>query len=183
MIIRNAKPEDAEMISIHLLSAMKDFIYKFIGEEDHKKAKDFLVHFISRENNQYSYENCLVAEENGKVLGSVNAYDGAKLAELRKPIADYMLHHYNNEFELEDETQAGEIYIDSLGVDGQMRGKGIGSKLLKELIQEYVVQKQQTLGLLVDEDNPKAKKLYLKLGFKSVGIMKFGDKVFEHMQR
>lgn len=182
MIIRKAKPEDAEMISVHLLSAMKDFIYKFIGEEDYNKAKDFLVHFISRENNQYSYENCLVAEENAKLLGAVNAYDGAKLEELRKPIVEYMLQHYKREFQLEAETQAGEIYIDSLGVDGQMRGKGIGSKLLKELIQEHVVQKQQTLGLLVDEDNPKAKKLYLKLGFKSVGTMKFGEKMFEHMQ-
>lgn len=42
-------------------------------------------------------------------------------------------------------------------------------KLLQFIIDEYVSKQGHTLGLLVDEKNPNAKRLYLKLGFKHVG--------------
>jgi ribosomal protein S18 acetylase RimI-like enzyme len=76
----------------------------------------------------------------------------------------------------------GEFYIDSLGVAANQQGKGIGSKLLLFLIDEYVTINQKTLGLLVDEENPAAKKLYLKLGFKTVGKKTLVGKNLEQLQ-
>ncbi|MDA6072505.1 GNAT family N-acetyltransferase [Flavobacterium sp. AC] len=182
MIIRKATIEDSESIAAHLLLAIEEIIYKFIAEKDPKTAYYFLLHFVESENNQYSYENCFVAEENNEIIGAVSVYDGGKLQELRKPIVDYVRLNFNPDFSPENETQSGEYYIDSLGINPNHQGKGIGSKILQFLIEEYVTKNKQTLGLLVEEGNPGAKKLYLKLGFKPVGVKTLVGKTLEHLQ-
>lgn len=182
MIIRKALPSDAECIVDFLLMATEEIIYEFIREKNHDKAKQFLLYFIKKENNQYSFQNCLVAEIDNEMVAAVALYDGARLATLRQPVTDYIRNNINKNFEPEDETAAGEFYIDSIGVRPGHRGKGIGAKLLQFLINEHVYLQRKTLGLLVDEENPAAKKLYLKLGFKSAGKMILAGKQMEHLQ-
>ncbi|NLO50264.1 MAG: GNAT family N-acetyltransferase [Bacteroidales bacterium] len=182
MIIRKATPADADRIAPLLLLAMEDIIFKFIGDRDQEKAKSFLLYFIKKENNQYSYQNCLVAEVGNEVVAAVNLYDGARLATLRQPVIEYIHKTCNKNLQLEDETGSGEFYIDSIGVNPDHRGKDIGAKLLRFLIDEYVNKQQKALGLLVDEENPAAKKLYLKLGFKGAGKIVFVGKRMEHLQ-
>ena len=183
MKIRKATMKDSESIADYLWLAMEDIVYEFIGERDAKKGREFLLYFAGRENNQYSYQNCWVVEDHNKeVVGAANLYDGAKLNELRKPVLEYLSTQYGKDIRPEDETQAGEQYIDSLGVDTGQQGKGIGSKILRFLIGEYVIKNGQTLGLLVDGENANAKKLYLKLGFKSVGKKVLVGKNMEHLQ-
>ena len=181
MIIRKARPNDSQYIAKYLLLAMEDIIYEFIGEKNHQKALEFLMYFTQKENNQYSYQNCWVAEDD-EVLAVVNIYDGAKLIALRKPIEEYIKIHHGKDFSPEDETEAGEFYIDSFGVNPNQQGKGIGSKMLRFLIAEYVVKNQQTIGLLVEENNPSAKKLYQRLGFISVGHKMLVGEKLEHLQ-
>lgn len=182
MIIRKAEKSDSAQIAPILLLAMEDIIYKFIKKEDYAAAKDFLQYFIEKENNQYSYQNCFAAEDNNEIIGAVNIYNGSDLEALRNPIIEYVRKHFNPEFDPEFETRAGEFYIDSLGVNPKYQGKGIGSKLLLFLIDEYVQKNNQVLGLLVEEDNPLAKNLYLKIGFKAVGEKTLVGKRLEHLQ-
>lgn len=182
MIIRKAAFKDSERVSIYLLLAMKDIVHEMIGIRDDGKAKEFMLQLTKRKNNQYSYENCWVAEEDNEVIAAVNLYDGAKLNELRAPVIQYVKNQFDKDLVLEDETQAGEYYIDALGVDPNQQGKGIGSKIMRFLIEEYVNKSQQTLGLLVDNENPQAKKLYLRLGFELVGKKVFVGKNMEHLQ-
>jgi ribosomal protein S18 acetylase RimI-like enzyme len=101
---------------------------------------------------------------------------------LRQPVIEYIKSRFNQDFNPQDETQAGEYYIDSLGVDPDQQGKGIGTKLLRFIIDEYVNTHHQTLGLLVDEENPEAKRLYLALGFKHAGKKVLFGKSMEHLQ-
>lgn len=182
MIIRKATLNDADIIATYMLLAMENIVYKFIGERDPRKAKDFLLHFIQRENNQYSWQNCWVAEVNKEVVAAANVYDGAKLNELRQPVIEYIKSHFLKEFQPEDETRPGEYYIDTLGVNPNHHGRGIGSKILQFLIDEYVTKRGQTLGLLVDEENPTAKRLYIRLGFKPAGTKVLLGKPMEHLQ-
>jgi ribosomal protein S18 acetylase RimI-like enzyme len=182
MIIRQATLQDSETIAAYLLLAMEDIVYQFIREVDKNKAKDFLLYFVKRGNNQYSYQNCLVAEDGNEVVAALNLYDGSKLCELREPVVQYIKARFNRDFHPEDETQPGEYYIDSLGVNPAHQGKGIGSEMLRFVINKYVIQKNHTLGLLVEEENPSARKLYLKLGFKPAGRMIFLGKRMEHLQ-
>jgi ribosomal protein S18 acetylase RimI-like enzyme len=182
IFVRKAVLNDAEAIATYLFLAMEEIAYKFIGEEDPEKAREFMLHFVKKGNNQYSYENCWVAEDDMKVVAAVNLYSGAQLTELRQPVIEYLRSSFNRDFNPEDETQAGEYYIDSLGVDPNQQSQGIGTKLLQFVIDEYVNKHNQTLGLLVDETNPNAKRLYLKLGFKSMGKKVLFGKNMEHLQ-
>ena len=182
IFVRKATLNDSEIIATYLSLPMKDILYKFIGEEDPEKAREFMLHFVEKENNQYSYQNCWVVEDNMKVVAAINLYNGALLSELRQPVIEYLRSKFNNDFNPEDETQAGEYYIDSLGVNPNQQSKGIGTKLLQFVIDEYVNKRSQTLGLLVDEINPNAKRLYLKLGFKSAGTRILFGKNMEHLQ-
>lgn len=189
MIIRRATLQDTEAIVNHLLLAMEEIVYEFIGEVDNEKARAFLLHFIGKEDNQYSYQNCWVVEQGsnavgqvGNVVATVNIYDGEKLAELRKPIIEYIKGYYNRDLVVEDETEPGEFYIDSFGVSLDQQGRGIGSIVLQFLVDEFVKKNNQTLGLLVDIENESAKKLYLKMGFKSVGQKVLVGKNMEHLQ-
>ncbi len=182
MSIRRATVNDAEDIASCLFLAMENIVYEFIGEKQATKAKKFLLYLAKKESNQYSYQNCWVAEVENKVIAVANIYDGARLKELRLPVLKYLITEFGNNSIPEDETQAGEYYIDSIGVKPNYRGKGIGSKLLQFLIAEYIPNQKTVLGLLVEEENINAKRLYLKLGFKPVGKKVFMGKKMEHLQ-
>lgn len=182
MIIRKATPQDSKEIAIYMMLAMEDIVYEFIGEKSTEKALDFLRKLITQKNNQYSYENCYVIEDNSNVIAMANVYNGANLEDLRHPVASLIKTMFNKSFQYEDETQKGEFYIDCIGVNPNYQGKGLGSKMLYFLIDEYVYKQNETLGLLVDKDNPNAKKLYLKLGFEIVGEKTLTGKKMEHLQ-
>ncbi|WP_291144219.1 GNAT family N-acetyltransferase [Flavobacterium sp. UBA7680] len=182
MIIRKANISDSKYIAPILLLAMEDIIYKYMGKKDHDSALELVSYFTAREGNQYSYENCFVAESDNEIIGAFSVYNGADLRELRAPIIEYVHLNFNPDFYLEEETQAGEYYIDSVGINPKHQGKGIGSKMLQFLIDEYVHKNKLTLGLLVDEDNPMAKSLYLKLGFKVVDKKTLVGKKLDHLQ-
>lgn len=182
MNIRKANLEDSQAIATLLMQATGEVIYKFIGVEHYEKARDFLLHFIRMEDNQYSYQNCYVATEDEVIIAACLVYDGAKLEELRKPVLEYIHRHFDANLQIADETQAGEFYIDSLGVAKTQQGKGLGSKLLRFLIDERLYKQGQTLGLLVDKTNLRAKKLYLKMGFEPIGEKELIGISLEHLQ-
>ena len=182
MEIRKAKPEDSKAIAAYLLLAMDEIVYQFIGEKSVEKATLFLTHLAGSQSNQYSYENCWVIELEGEVVAVAVVYDGAHLQALRVPVAEAVKTMFNRDFNPENETEAGEFYIDSIGVSPRQQGKGLGSKLFHFLIDEYVNKGNGTLGLLVDKANPNAKKLYIKLGFEVVGEKKLAGKCMEHLQ-
>ncbi|GAB7089036.1 GNAT family N-acetyltransferase [Marinifilum fragile] len=182
MMIRKAKVEDSGAIATYMMLAMEDIVYKFIGENSFEKAIQLIENLVSKEANQYSYENCWVVEKNKQIVAVANIYDGGNLYDLRKTVADQIKMMFNMEFNPEDETQNGEYYIDCIGVHPDWQGKGLGTKLLQFLIDEYVCKKQVTIGLLVDNDNPKAKRLYLNLGFEIIGPKILAGKKMEHLQ-
>lgn len=182
MIIQKATPFDNRQIAPLLLLAMEDIVYRFIGKESKDSAIRFLENLIEQSGNQYSHENCWVMIENEQIIATACVYNGKDLHQLRRPVAAYIQHHFHKEFHPEDETQAGEYYIDCISVSPLHQGKGLGASLLQFLITEYPKKQQQNLGLLVDRDNPSAKRLYLKLGFKIIDERTLTGKPMEHLQ-
>lgn len=182
MFIRQAQAQESTQVASLILLAMEDIIYHFIGEESKEKAIQFLASLVEEKGNQYSFENSWVVESEGKLVAATMVYDGAQLEVLRKPVLNRIKTMFDRDFMPEDETQAGEFYIDCIGVDPNQQGKGLGSKILLFLVEEYVEKRGSALGLLVDKDNPHAKKLYLKLGFKVVGEKTLSGKELEHLQ-
>ncbi len=182
MRFRKATKANSKVIATYLMLAMEDIVYQFIGENSTVKATQFLESLIPEKANQYSYENCWIAESDVGIIAVANIYDGAKLHQLRKPVAAAIKTMFNRDFNPEDETQTGEFYIDCVAVNPNQQGKGIGSQFFEFLIEEYVQKRNETLGLLVDKDNPNARRLYLKLGFEIIGEKTLAGKSLEHLQ-
>ena len=134
------------------------------------------------EGTQYSYTGALVAEVDGQLAGALCGYDGALLEPLREGTLE-VIRKYNPDVRVvDDETEAGEFYIDSIGVLPHFRGLGIGAMLLSEMTRRAHEAGHKHVALIVDEDNPSAEKLYTRLGFRRVGTrMFFGHRMW-HLQ-
>ncbi|HCC95161.1 MAG TPA: GNAT family N-acetyltransferase [Flavobacteriaceae bacterium] len=179
---REATKTDALSIAKLMMLAMDKIVYDFIGKTDYEEGVNFLKKLIEQEENQYSYQNTVVVEYDNQFAGTTTFYDGGKLEELRKPVLELLKNDYNQIIHPQDETQAGEIYIDTIAVSEDFRGKGIGSKILDYLIDEIGNKQGKILGLLVDFTNPNAKKLYERKGFEVVGEKMLMSENHEHMQ-
>lgn len=181
MLIRKANSSDSKFIAPLVIQAMEDMAKEFTQSDDLDKALDLFTHFISQKGNQYSYENTLIAIENGEVAGAISAYDGGKLKEFRKPFLDFLKMNFDYKEIPEDETQSGEYYLDTVSVSPHHQGKGIGGKLIEAMIEKAKSNGFQKVGLLVDIRNPAAKKLYLKMGFQFVDIKILMGGMYEHL--
>ncbi len=181
--IRPARPEDYKLVAPLIIQAMEDLACTFANTEDPQKAIPLFEYFFQQKANQYSYENSLVYEEDGLIVGSIIVYDGSLLPLYREPFLEYIALHYNvKDLIIENETLEGELYIDTLSVYPKHQGKGIGSKLLVAIKDKAKKEGHKKVGLLVDYKNPNAKKLYSALGFESVGKKQLGNSVYEHLQ-
>lgn len=182
LTIRKAKHEDSSHVAYYITLAMEDIVLRFIGENMPEKALALIQKLVSEKGNQYSYENCWVVEMGNEITGAACIYDGAELQKLREPVAIAIKEMYGREFSPEDETKAGEHYIDTVGIKPGLQGKGIGTTLFQFLIDEYVHKQNKTLGLLVEKENLKARSLYTKLGFMLAGEKRLAGKPMEHLQ-
>lgn len=181
--IRPARPDDYKQVAPLIVQAMEDLACTFANTTETEKAIPLFSHFFQQPANQYSFQHTLVYVENKAVLGSITCYDGKLLPSYRAPFLAYIAEKYKVEnIEIDDETMAGEIYIDTLSVAPKNQGKGIGKKLLAAAIAQARAEGHKKIGLLVDRTNPLAKKLYLRLGFAPVGHRKLGSGIYEHLQ-
>lgn len=172
--IRPATADDAPLVAKVVLMALH-------YDESHP-LYDVFKELAGRTDAQYSYCNALIAEVDGVPAGAIVGYDGGRLYELREPLQTIMRERQGRELEIEDETSAGEFYLDSLAVLPQFRGMGIGGKLLASARDRAFDAGFDKVGLLVDFTNPRAEKLYTSLGFRRVNATKFLGLDMWHMQ-
>jgi ribosomal protein S18 acetylase RimI-like enzyme len=181
--IRNAEFRDALYVAPLLVQAMGDLATFFTSNAGKAEEINLFETFFSQKGNQYSFENTMVFEMNGEVLGSSNGYDGGKLKELREPFINYIKTKYNIQFPVNDEeTEPGEFYIDCVSVSPDEQGKGIGTQLLMAMIERGKQLNFKKIGLIVDVYNPEAKRLYVNLGFEKIKEKSFTGKRYEHLQ-
>lgn len=179
-MIRKASAADADDIVGLMMLAMGDLPYKFAASADKSIAFSLLKQFVLMKGNQYSLGNTFVYDLDEKVVGAINAYDGAAIEQLRKPFFEYIREKYHNGvFDMDVESEAGEYYIDTLAVNPSYQGKGIGKDLIKHVISHAEETGFDKVGLLVS--NPDAKRLYEKLGFKKVGFRCLLGNTHEHL--
>ena len=186
--IQPARRSDAEVIGRAVVTAVGEEISEqFAGSKErlplvYKTFSDL----AARDDSQYSYKNALVAlDPEGQVAGVIVSYDGARLHELRRAfieVANDVLGYDIKEEEMADETSPDEIYLDSLCVFEPYRGQGLAKRLIDAAAKAHA-SSGKPLGLLVDYDNPRARRLYDRLGFVRVGERPFAGTVMEHMQK
>lgn len=179
IIIRPASKEDARIIAEAIAMAIGSAsVVQYCGDEYMQALQEVSL----EEGTQYSYANTLIAEVDGVPVGAICGYDGALLAELRDNTLKVIRKYNPSVRVVDDETEEGEFYLDSIGIMPQFRGMGLGRMLLEEMTRLAHESGHQRVGLIVDEDNPEAEKLYTRLGFRRAGIrMFFGHKMW-HLQ-
>ncbi|QES87837.1 GNAT family N-acetyltransferase [Rhizosphaericola mali] len=180
---RKGKKSDSIQVAPLIVAAMGELAYKFIGKQDYIMACQLFAHFVTLENNQYSYQNLYVAELDSEIIGMILAYDGENLDKLRKPLLAYLAEKYAvNLNSIQDETQEGEFYLDCIAILPKYRGLGIAGKLLKYVKAEITFLSPHPLGLIVEKNNNSAINAYLKCGFDIKDEKKILGQAYWHMQ-
>ena len=182
--IREASKSQAAEIASLIMTAMTDdcclyFCGEGYGLEDFRKMMTMLV---EREDSQYSYQNTLVAMDAEQVVGISVSYDGGCLRELRRAFIEAAKEHIGKDHSgMDDETQAGELYLDSLAVLPEYRCQGIARKLLLATKERANLLGLPRVGLLVDKDNPIGEALYTSVGFQYVNDNQWGGHPMKHL--
>lgn len=139
-----------------------------------------MTSLVEMEDSQYSYRNTLVALVDGRLAGCLVGYDGKDLQRLRKRLIEKAAEYLEQDFsDMDDETQAGEYYLDSLCVKKEFRKRGLATRLIKEAIKRHG---SQPVGLLVDHTHPWAERLYRAIGFEFVNETTWGGHAMNHLQ-
>ena len=179
VIIRQALKEEASQIAeLFMLAWPVDEILESNGLT-HEQLHESITMVSASEETIYSFENTLVAEVDGKVVGAMCAYDGADYQRLKQPIVDLL--GKDSMFAHLKETKAGEFYLDSVGVLEEYRGRGIASRLFAAQIERARTLGHKVAGLIVDEDKPQAEALYTRLGFRHLDKKDFFGHQMKHM--
>lgn len=182
--IRSASPADANLIGWGICEAIGPELVANLGiNTSPQTVKDVFSALAARTDTQYSWRNSLVAEVDGESAGLIVAYDGAELLRLREAFIAMAAERLHIDFsDVPAECEPNEVYLDTLAVKPQFRGMGIAKTLI-----EAAVAKATTIGkpagLLVADDNPNARRLYEKCGFKPVGRVPFAHEMMTHMQK
>lgn len=185
--LRNARKDDAPQIAAMIMEAMRpECCQHFYG--DNHTSEEFhtlMTALVERDDTQYSYLNTICADNAaGNIVGILVCYDGARLLQLRQPFIDGVKERFGRDFShMPEETEAGELYLDSADVVEDMRRQGIARLLFEAASKRAESMGIGRLGLLVDRDNPNAERLYLRMGFQHVGDRDWGGHTLKHMQK
>ena len=184
VLIKAAKREQAADIARLIMMAMTEecclyFCGEGYGMTDFHRMMTVLV---EREDSQYSYKNTLVAMDGDNIVGISVSYDGGRLHELRKAFIEAS-HHYlgKDHTGMDDETQAGELYLDSLAVIPEYRRLGIARQLLLATKERANSMGLPCVGLLVDKGNLAGEALYASVGFRHIDDNMWGGHPMKHL--
>lgn len=184
VLIKAAKREQAADIARLIMMAMTEecclyFCGEGYGITDFHRMMTVLV---EREDSQYSYKNTLVAMDVDNIVGISVSYDGARLHELRKAFIEAARHYLGKDHTgMDDETQAGELYLDSLAVIPEYRRLGIARQLLLATKERANSMGLPCVGLLVDNGNPAGEALYASVGFRHIDDNMWGGHPMKHL--
>ena len=179
--IRQARKEEAPQIAELFLLAWPVEEILDSNPVTYDWLHESITLIAASEETIYSYENTLVAEIDGKVVGAMCAYDGADYQRLKQPIVDALGSDCG--FAKMKETEAGEFYLDSVGVLPEYRGRGIASKIIEAHCERAASLGHKVAGLIVDVDKPQVEALYSRLGFTYLDDKDFFGHTMKHMVR
>lgn len=161
--IRKARKDDARAIA-KLFDIASDGLATYIWSKVQGPGQSLLdvgEARYARENTTFSYQNCMVAEHEGEVAGMMHGYvESGPPDEVRD--SDPILKPY---LELE---LYGSLYISSIAVFENHRGRGIGTHLMHWAFAHATAIGMGKVSLICFERNEGAMRLYTRLGFREI---------------
>lgn len=169
ILYRKGKVEDCLKIAEGIDRASGGIVeFLFHGLLKDSTAAETMADFLQEGIGYETYENAIVAECQGNIVGIVYSYP-AKYHGITeeaknyfpKERLDFLSDFFNSRVE-------DSLFLDSIYVDEEFRGQGVGSKLIaltKEKAKELGYQK---LSLMVMNENIRARRAYERNAFKIV---------------
>lgn len=174
---RDARPEDVEdAVPLIYSSGPAAFDYVF-SHGTRVNARGFLGRAFVDERGEFSYRHHRVAVWEGEIVGVGACFSGEDARYFTVPVLRQIFGCYGPvtglavvrrglQVERTVEPPKGRLhYIAHLGVVPELRGRGIGAQLVEHLLGIGRVQGRTTAGLDVAVTNPRAQRLYERLGF------------------
>lgn len=182
--IREAKKAQAAEIARLIMMAMTDDCCLHFCGDGHglDDFREMMTALVAREDSQYSYRNTMVAMDGETVVGITISYDGGMLHALRRAFIQAAKTFLGKDHsDMDDETQAGELYLDSLAVLPDYRRQGIARRLLKASKEKADAMGLPCVGLLVDKGNPAGEAFYASVGFRYANDSQWGGHPMKHL--
>jgi ribosomal protein S18 acetylase RimI-like enzyme len=165
LVVRSARKDESRIIA-ELFEISSDGVADYVwstlqGDYPGLPLLEIGRRRYERENTAFSYQNCLMAEDRGQVLGMMHAYPVAppsasdptpqRLAPVLRPYA-----------ELE---APGTLYIAGIAVWPEFRAQGAGTRFLAAARERAQDLELRELSLLCFAGNTGARRLYERTGF------------------
>jgi ribosomal protein S18 acetylase RimI-like enzyme len=183
-MIRQAVASDAVKAVPLIMEAIGHISFILTGAADSEEAASVLNDFFGQEDNRISYQNALVMEEEGELVGVAIFYDGAKARELDAPLERAAAKKSgDSNYSIPTEPEASEFYMDALSVSPRCQRKGYGSKLIEAGCDRARKLGHHRMALLIEVDNAAAKPLYERLGFCTDYTKRISRQEYFHMVR
>jgi len=179
-LIRTAHPDDVEAaIPLIYSSGPAAFDYVCVAREK-SDVFEFLRYSFTRNLGELGYSHHRALELDGEVVGIGAQFSGETslrflVTGMRAVFGVYGLRHGAGvvrralQFEKIVEPPKGSMHcIAHLGIAPEMRSRGLGQKLVQHLLDEGKALGRTTAALDVSVENPRARELYLRMGFKDI---------------
>ena len=174
-VIREAKPDLEEGLVFAELfdEASEGFFSSVLGS----RMNEILAEAYIKLNNEYSFENASVIEYEGTVVGMVSGYTHSEKKEFTRNI----LGQFSSGARLNiisftligrilsrflGPRGQGDYYLQAIALKSEMRGKGLGQKLLLHSVETANKKGARTLSLDVSSKNTRAIKSYRRFGMR-----------------
>ncbi|MDR0614354.1 MAG: GNAT family N-acetyltransferase [Lactobacillales bacterium] len=181
--IRESTFADGRILSELSMIILRQIDFSFIKEVGLENLKSLIEQCYTDPRYRDDYMQAVVAEFNQEIVGAAFGFNNEQEDKINE-IFDTLLYEnfgVRQGFEAK-EAVSDEWYLDTIAVFEHMRGRGIGTKLLKFL--PHIAKKYGKIcvGLNVADTNLAAKKLYLSHGFVETGKKRLGNQGFTHMR-
>ena len=178
---RPATPEDAAIAGPLIFETFPKVATFLVGLGSEERAKAIITRLFALPGHRFSYEVTQLAIYDGRIIGLMVIYPGKKHGKLDRKLDMLVLKQYRlrGKFALAvrawplmwvKEVSRDEFLLGNLAVRSRYRGKGAGSIMLDHV--EEVAKKAgyAKVALRVAIENQAARKLYERMGYKTVSI-------------
>ena len=178
--IRKAQADDKGPLDEIMYSTGRE-LYDFAFNLGNLTARDYIRFEYLAGGGFCGHRNLTVAVEENRVAGTVSLYDRQSFGRLSRGAIGNVFRFYGwvkawtvlrrmtHVGRIVSRPERGELYLSNLGVRRDRRGRGIGRALIDLKRKEAQARGYLKLALDVADTNPKAEKLYRRIGFEVTG--------------
>jgi len=173
--VRASLPQDVDQ-AVPLIIASGPDAFNYVFTNKRFTVTDFLKHVFVRKGGEFGFDNHYTVLLDQKIIGIGSVFSGKRakrfiIKDFLNIVRVYKLYalpvmirglraEQIIKLPLDDE-----LCLAHLAIDEKERGKGYGEKLIRFLMAQVDTKASHCFVLDVSEENPKAQKLYERIGF------------------